>query len=701
MQTLKNAILLAALTASLYGVAARAQDSANQDSAASTLVDELVVTTTRSQAPRLDNPGNITTLDPDTRLSNYPADLLNQAPGINIHRGNGQEHLTASRSPVLVGGAGAGSFLYLEDGISMRAPGFANVNALMDAMPAHAGNIEIVRGPGSALYGSNAVHGLINFISGPITQNATRLNSSAGSYGRYALTGQSSYIDDASAARFSISLTGDEEGYRANSGFEQQKMRLETQWRNGATDYHFSLAGMNLNQETAGYVKTEDCASGREAYEDQTCAKSNPFPEAYRDAQAFRSFLRMERTLDDGATLTVTPYLRSNEMEFLMHFLPGQAVEENDHTSIGAQLSYARDTQRVSYVVGLDGEMTTGALTEVQTQTATPSFQRFNYLVGTHYDYEVDATTIAPYLHAVWHVSENTDLTTGVRAEFTEYDYDNRTDDGLQGKLFRPADRSDDFSDVSPKLALVHRLSAARRIFASLTRATRAPQTTDLYRLRDQDKSGPLEPDPADVDSETLDSFEIGYRAGSPTLSYEISLFAMKKENYHFRDGSDYYENDGETTHRGIELELDWQISDALDLHSGVSWASHEYAFDRTVTGGNALETITDGNDIDSAPKTLGNTTLRWQVGPRLRAAAQWEHVGSYFMDASNTQKYDGHDLINLAINLNIREGVSVEGRVLNLFDEDYAKRADVWFGDKRYFPGEPRRFMFAVKAAY
>jgi iron complex outermembrane receptor protein len=533
------------------------------------------------------------------------------------------------------------------------------------------------------------------------TENATRLNSSAGSYGRYALTGQSSYVDDASAARLSISLAGDEEGYRANSGFEQQKMRIETQWRSGATDFHFSLAGMNLNQETAGYVKTEDCLSGQEAYEDETCAKSNPFPEAYRDARAFRSFLRMERTLSDGATLTVTPYLRSNDMEFLMHFLPGQAVEENEHTSIGAQLSYARNSDRVSYVVGLDSELTNGELTEVQTQTATPSFQTFNYLVGTHYDYEVDATTIAPYVHAVWHLSENTDLTTGVRAEYTEYDYDNRTDDGLQGKLFRPADRSDDFSDVSPKLALVHRLSEARRIFASLTRATRAPQTTDLYRLRDQDKTGPLEPDPADVDSETLDSFEIGYRASSPTLSYEISLFAMKKENYHFRDGSDYYENDGETTHRGVELELDWQISDALNLHSGVSWASHEYAFDRVVTGGNALETITDGNDIDSAPETLGSSTLRWQATPRLSAAAQWEHVGSYYMDASNTQKYDGHDLINLALNLNVREGISLEGRVLNLFDEEYAKRADVWFGDKRYFPGEPRRFMFAVKAAY
>ena len=130
--------------------------------------------------------------------------------------------------------------------------------------------------------------------------------------------------------------------------------------------------------------------------------------------------------MSDGAIFTMTPYFRTNDMEFLMHFLPGQAVEENEHSSIGAQISYARNSDLVSYVVGLDTELTTGELTEVQTQTATPDFQTFNYLVGTHYDYEVDATTIAPYVHAVWHLSENTDLTTGCLLYTSPSPRDNR-----------------------------------------------------------------------------------------------------------------------------------------------------------------------------------------------------------------------------------------------------------------------------------
>ena len=41
-------------------------------------------------------------------------------------------------------------------------------------------------------------------------------------------------------------------------------------------------------------------------------------------------------------------------------------------------------------------------------------------------------------------------------------------------------------SDVSPKLGVVHRLADNRRIFANWARAARAPQVTDLYRLRDR-----------------------------------------------------------------------------------------------------------------------------------------------------------------------------------------------------------------------
>ena len=93
-----------------------------------------------------------------------PSNVLNRMPRVFISQGSGQ-HLTSIRSPVLSGGAGAGSFLYLEDGIPLKISGFSNVNGLMESTIEISERTEVIRGPGSVLYGSNAVHGLVNVIT--------------------------------------------------------------------------------------------------------------------------------------------------------------------------------------------------------------------------------------------------------------------------------------------------------------------------------------------------------------------------------------------------------------------------------------------------------------------------------------------------------------------------------------------------------
>jgi outer membrane receptor protein involved in Fe transport len=689
------------LTSLLLGTPALAQTA---------VVDEIIVTTTRSDSLRIDNPGNIATLDPSKTVNLFPVELLNQAPGVHIHRGSGQEHLTAMRSPVLVGGAGAGSFLYLEDGIPMRAPGFANVNALMDAMPQADGSVEVVRGPGSALYGSNAVHGLVNFISAPLDEAGASADIAVGSYARHAISLKSAQDHGAFMTRLTLDLNGDADGYRDQQSFAQQKARLEAAWQDGPTGYRLSVAHMNLNQETAGYIKSEDDldnpAGADElpaacqgltvpAYENEACAKTNSNTDAFRDASATRLYVRMTTDLDDGATLTLTPYLRSNEMDFRMHFLPGTPLEQNSHDSYGLQASYARDAGWVSYVAGLDIELTEGELSEEQSQEIS-GFLGTLYEQGTHYDFEVDAQVIAPYVHAVWSLSDKTDITTGLRWEMTDYDYTNKTDNGREGRLFRPASKSDDFSDVSPKLGVVHRLADNRRVFANLARATRAPQVTDLYRLRDRNADDEV-PEIDNIDSETLDSLEIGYRAVYPALSYEAAAFIMQKENYHFRDGNDFYETDGKTDHMGFELSLDWMLARDWALAAQLTYAQHEYAFDREVGGNNPAEEIKDGNTIDGAPETLANTSLRYKYDERTFIKLNWEHVGSYYMDASNSAEYDGHDIFALTTDYVLSGQSRLSLRIDNLLDEDYAKRADKWFKDNRYFPGEGRRFMARI----
>lgn len=385
-------------------------------------------------------------------------------------------------------------------------------------------------------------------------------------------------------------------------------------------------------------------------------------------------------------------------MDFRMHFLPGDPLEQNGHDSYGVQTSYARNAGWVSYIAGLDVEFTEGELSEVQT---SPNVFGTKYPTGTHYDFDVEAQVIAPYVHAVWSLSDTTDITTGLRWEITDYEYTNNatnSDTVAQGVLgdflFRPADRSDDFSDISPKLGVVHRLADNRRIFANWASAARAPQVTDLYRLRDSNRTDGIAPNVSAIDSETLDSLEIGYRAVYPGLSYEATAFMMQKENYHFRDAGDNYVANGETDHMGIELSVDWMLARDWSIASQLTYAQHEYAFDNNVTGANSAETITDGNTVDGAPETLANTRLRFKYNERTHINVDWEHVGSYFMDASNSTEYDGHNIFAISADFILSGQSRLSLRIDNLLDEEYAKRADKWFGNDRYFPGEGQRIM-------
>ena len=108
-------------------------------------------------------------------------EALNRLPGVSIHRNNGQESLLAIRSPILTGAGACGSFLVAENGIPIRSSGFCNVNEMFDTHSENASRVEVIRGPGSAFWGSNAVHGLINVVlptAGEAGENYARAGTS-------------------------------------------------------------------------------------------------------------------------------------------------------------------------------------------------------------------------------------------------------------------------------------------------------------------------------------------------------------------------------------------------------------------------------------------------------------------------------------------------------------------------------------------
>ena len=188
--------------------------------------DGIVVTAERRATALSDVPQSITAItakDIELIDADHISEILSRAPGVTLHRGSGAEQLTAIRSPVLTSGAGAGSFLFLENGVAIRSAGFANINGLFDAHYEIADRIEIVRGPSGALYGANAIHGVINVLT-PSPSDAFSVFAEA--YGdtqdRYKFKGSVSGTEGANGLYAAASVTT-EAGYRVDAGLDQQK----------------------------------------------------------------------------------------------------------------------------------------------------------------------------------------------------------------------------------------------------------------------------------------------------------------------------------------------------------------------------------------------------------------------------------------------------------------------------------------------
>ena len=658
------------------------------------VISEVVVTSLRQAQPSSAHDGNVTRLTREAiqQVRHHHAhELLSRVAGTWISRGSGQEHLTALRSPVLTGAGSCGAFLLLENGIPVRPSGFCNVNQLIEINTEQAAGIEVIRGPGSAVFGSNALHGVID-VAQPepgVRRREASLEVGANEFGRLMFD---TSIGAGNRVNLGALLARDG-GFRDDAGYRQGKLRLSARHDVAGGTLRSSFAASMLDQETAGFI------IGQDAYRDDDLRRSNANPEAYRQAHSQRLTAHWQRQ-NRGWQVDLRPYLRRSDMEFLQHFLPGQPLEENGHSSAGwlAAVSHATDARLL--IVGLDAEWADVWLRETQSgPTVGSDFLVETRPAGAHYDFEVTSIAAAPFVQWRWRPQPRWQLGAGLRFESIRYDYDNRMlvgntrDDGsacgFGGCLYsRPADRTDRFSNLAPNAGLQFKLDDRSALFAFYSEGFRAPQMTELYRLQNGQQV-------ADLDSERIASLEVGLRFERRLLRVEAALYSMRKKNSVFRDADGFNVSAGRSEHRGVELQLGWQPRDDWNLNLSASYARHRYAFDRIASLG---EQFLSGRDVDTAPRWLASAELMHAPRDGLSAGLQVTYLGAYFLDAENAFEYPGHTLGNVF--LRWQSGASWQWflRINNVFDRRYADRADFAFGNFRYFPGRERELFVELR---
>jgi len=677
------------------------------------LLEVIVVTGSRQQSELLTVTGNIDRISREDIVSVsavHPSDILNRATGVHVQTNNGMESLPSVRSPILTGPGAAGAFLFLEEGIATRSAGFANNNGLSELNLAQAKEVEIIRGPASAVYGSNAVHGVVNVLT-KAPQNGGDVTLLTGPNDRYQLQGTVGSESDNQGVSANIQAI-DDGGYRDNSDFSSVKLGLRHDYVNGENQFKTLVSGFVLDQNTAGFISSgdngSDCYSStyseESLYKDGDAMEKNCDSDAYRKWSSVRIATSWQRELSKDRSFTMTPYFRVNQMEFRQHYLPSKAIEENSHYSVGMVNSYHWQLEEnIGLVMGIDLEWTEGELTQTQEKSDSYSWGKARQQ-GLHYDYKVDASMIAPYIQADWQLTEQLKFTGSVRFDSTKYRYNNlladdttkadgsacvnNSNEPIECLYKRPKDSNDSFDNTSTKLGFNYRITDDMAFFGAWSQGFRAPQTTDMYRLQKQQLVG-------EIESEQLDSLELGLRGVSDKLTYEAVFYTMNKDNVFFRDAKGLNVTDGETSHQGLELSINYDLTEQLSIALNYSYGQHEYEFDRASSG------VVKGNKVDTAPEQLANVRLAWQPSDNSKLELEWLHMGDYYVDPANEHDYAGHDLLQLRGEMALSNNTRLFARIENLTDESYASRADYAFGSYRFFGGQPRALHVGASISF
>ena len=574
--------------------------------------EDIVVTASGFEQPRSETGQAISVLD-NARLEELQAisiiDALRTLPGVAIAtRGP-----VGSQSSVFLRGGNSSQTLVLIDGVRINDP--SSPNAAFDfgaLLTGNVGRVEVLRGPNSIIWGSQAIGGVVNVQSLSPTQ-ALAVNAGA-EYGF------------ADTLRANANLSGTSGLFEGSIGGAFYR-----------TDGISALAG---GAEKDGFENW--AANGR--------LKVNVAENFALDFRGYYNRGTIEFDSPFGVGADGLPVARNRQ--FIGY--------------VGANFDLAdgRFQNRVSYA--------RTDITRVGTDPVVFSFNNFD-VKGTidrfEYHSAFDVTDAVTLVFGADH--ERTFASTsfeGAPADIAR----NQVTSGFGQLIMRPVTgltitggvRYDDYSDYGGQTTLGGNIAYTPNGGDTVLRATYG----EGFRAPTLSEGQPPFGNP-NLKPETARNFDLGLEhrfLDNNALVYATYFNRKSSDLIAFSFTTFQSENIDEVDTDGIEMGFALQPTDGLNIQANYTLTN---AINRSA-GANL------GNRLALRPQHSGSLTIDWQTPWRLKLGASVLLAGDSFDNASNSVRLDGYTLAHLRASYPLNDQLELYGRVENLFDTQYVQVA-------------------------
>jgi iron complex outermembrane recepter protein len=643
-------------------------------------IQEVVVTSNKQNTPLNQSAYSIQNVLPKTLSSKKPfffGEVLNQNSGVYMPNLKNEQHSMSIRQPLNYNAV----YSYLEDGIPIRPVGIFNHNALYEINGEGVTRIEVQKGPSSSLYGSNAVGGVVNFISKPIQNNDLTLGAQYDFNNYTRLHASKSFDGDTNDVRID-----------AYAGFNKNTQATYDK----ATKYSFSakhVAKLNAttsitNSYTHNYLNTTMPGNINQTQYDTNDLDASKDTFTYRKVNSARWLTDINGQWIANGDSHIRLFARANST----NQLPSYSIVNRSPSSItgktnfqnfyswGMDAYHIQDIGNLKWLIGSTLDVTPSLNSHedgLNIQKDTAGKNKHYQFTQVLRDYQTEIQNKALYTQLEYNILPSLKLSTGLRYDDIQYAYENNLKPSASSGA--PSEKRH-FSRLTPKIGLNWRASSNLAIFANFSQGFVPPEVNSLYGSR------LVTPD---LQPAIFNNIDVGMRFNLPySIKGDISLYQLKGKNEQLNYtpviGASIPINAGETNHRGIEWNLNYAPPVSSTVLSrvfgrwGGSYAQHQYKKYQ-------LSPSIDfsGKNMPQAPKLIMNAELGYKINDNLSTSLEWQHLGDYFMNNANTIQYKGHDLLHYQLNYHIpATQYKAFMKVRNVFNQKYAEVASSNYGD-------------------